>query len=123
MAALAVKIKFLDGNLFDDDNTLPKMISDSMRPDQELVKYEKQASIGEFHTLAQSDPIHGSLGPPDTYHPDDHTPEVQFEMAMRNKKPLKMVDDMESMDSLQWAEKNRGYKLEMKDKDAPPPAI
>lgn len=100
------------------------MISESVRSDSELIKYEKAANVGEFHNhraLAQSDPIYGSLGP-EEHNPEDHTDEVNFEMQMRKYKPLEMKDEMESMDSLAWAEKSTGAKLVMKDKDAPPPA-
>lgn len=93
MAALAIKIKFVDNELFDDDVNVSKMIASSFNTDE-------LPSLAQ----AQSDPIHGSLGAP-VHNPEDFSDEVAFEIKMRSyKKPQRMVVDDESIKSLAWAE-------------------
>jgi len=75
-----------------------------------------------MQTKSKSDPIHGSLGPPEW--PTDYIPtaEEKLERDLQSRKPLEQVDDREqvgdSQDSIAWAEANLGEKLKLPEKEA-----
>ena len=50
-------------------------------------------------TFVQSDPIHGSLGPPPPPAAEDLTPEQQFELKQRGMRPLELEDSEEVVDT------------------------
>jgi hypothetical protein len=79
------------------------LMSDTMNDNGDKKKIHAQAEEG-----AQSDPIHGSLGPPKCDEDDFATPEQKLMNKLKNYKPQKFVDDPDIWDatvgSIKWAE-------------------
>lgn len=86
------------------------LMSETMNDNGDKKKMHAQSESG-----VESDPIHGSLGPPKCDEDDFATPEQKLMAKMKNYKPLQYRDDPETWDatvgSIKWAETHLQTRL------------